>query len=426
MPSGTSRAWVMDIGGGRHVAAGTHHVVEYLLSPETLELPLAPPNCPAVLIWRERIVPAVDLVPLLPRPDAARRKWSGAVILPYQQAPGKPLQYGALLVYAAPQEVWVSNGEACSLPEQMGAFAYFACACFAHEDEAIPVLDSFRLFSEPPPWLPPPEDRTGDAISQTEATPAPPAEPEASAPRGVFAGDPAQEGLRTEPTPPRAERDSSPADEATGSETQQDGSGGGTDTSPRCIAIASESPPPAEARPAPVYAQAAAWNRTSAAGEPSPEDHPDSRRRRAQQIIVETLAAIRDEAGLERVLFGVLARDRGVIQGRFFSGVAPDSPLRRFRVKRAGSTLFARLVQRPQHVWVNEAKRHKVRHLIGSEMQAWLGDVAFCASSVFVRSKLVGICYGDAFPSVDGLDEHRYQQFKSLCTLMATRLAEIT
>jgi len=426
MSSGSSRAWVMDIGGGRRVATGTHQVVEYLLSPETLALPVAPPNCPAVLIWRERIVPAVDLVPLLPRPEAARRTWSGAVILPYQQAPGKPLQYGALLVYAAPQEVWVSNDTACSLPEQMAAFAYFTCACFAHADEAIPVLDSFRLFSEPPPWLPPRGGETGDAVSQAEATPAPPAEPEASTPPAVFADDSEREGLRTEPTPPTAERESSPADRATGIDVQRDGSGGGTGTSPRDRAVASESRPPGEAGPAPVHAQAAAPNRTSAASEPSPEDHPDSRRRRAQQIIEETLAAIRGDAGLKRVLFGVLARDRSVIHGRFFCGVAPDSPLRRFRVRRAGSTLFARLVQRPQHVWVNEAKRQKLGHLIDADMQAWLGNVAFCASSVFVRSKLVGVCYGDTFPSVDGLDEHRYRQFKSLCAVMATKLAEIT
>ena len=131
-----------------------------------------------------------------------------------------------------------------------------------------------------------------------------------------------------------------------------------------------------------------------------------------------------DKLGLKRVVFAVISSDRKLIRGRFYRGVDKDSPLRRFQFEARGSSLFARLLEKPQHVWVNAGNRHKLARLLSRETQALLGHGDFCASSMFVRSRPVGLCYADAQPRESGLDEGTYSSFKSLCNLMAKRLTE--
>jgi hypothetical protein len=49
-------------------------------------------------------------------------------------------------VRSAPVEVWASDDMACPLPEHP-AFAHFSRSCFAHQQEAVPVLDAAMLFT---------------------------------------------------------------------------------------------------------------------------------------------------------------------------------------------------------------------------------------------------------------------------------------
>jgi chemotaxis signal transduction protein len=141
----------MDVGGGYRVAAGAYQVVEYLLSPETVSLPLTPAHCRGVMIWRKQMIPVVDLAPLLPGGETRVRGWRRAVVLAYQETPGEPLRYGALLVRAAPLEIFADDGMACPLPGDPEVFRHFACSCFTHDNKATPVLDIARLFARPLP-----------------------------------------------------------------------------------------------------------------------------------------------------------------------------------------------------------------------------------------------------------------------------------
>ncbi len=133
---------------------------------------------------------------------------------------------------------------------------------------------------------------------------------------------------------------------------------------------------------------------------------------------------MQSELGLKRVLFAVVTSDRKLIRGRFYCGVDKDSPLRRFQFERTGASLFARLLEKPQHVWVHAGNRDKLARLLSQKTRAMLGGGDFCASSIFVRSRPVGHCYADAVPVSQSLDEGAYARFKSLCDIMAKRLAE--
>jgi len=511
----------MDVGAGRRVAAGTHHVVEYLRSPETIGLPLAPAHCPAVLIWRAQIVPSVDLARLSPSREPAKRAWHGAVILAYQEAPGKPLRYGALLVDAAPQETWVGNDMACPLPEESAAFQYFTCACFAHREQAIPILDATRLFSdslpwtpiphegeaeaavnpvettsatlaasdtprpsteapqvleqatphtealpetsahqcalveetlpvesstdasrpeldflpdpvtgqlssESPPWTPSPDEGEAEAaVNPLETTPATPAasdtpRPSTEAPQVLEQATP-----HTEALPSTSEPQCTPVEETTAIEPSTDAGGRELDFACNPVAPASEARPHVPLLMPPATVPASSGNHTVAIAELTAEERQALRRQLAQQIIEETVTAIHDEVCLTRVLFAVLARDGRSVRAHYYRGLEADSPLRRFCFERKDSSLFARLAERPQHVWLHAGNRNRLAHLLSAEMRESLGESELCASSIFVRWRFVGVCYGDEFPSTDGLDKHRYGQFKDLCNGMVRRLWDI-
>ncbi len=139
----------MNVGAGWRVAVGAHRVVEYLMSPPTLALPRMPAHCLGVLLWREQMIPVLDLSPVLSEEAEVRDR---AVVLAYQEMPRQPLRYGALVVRAAPVEVWVNDSMACLLPEDPPAFRHFSCSCFLHQEKAIPILDTTRLFAEAPAW----------------------------------------------------------------------------------------------------------------------------------------------------------------------------------------------------------------------------------------------------------------------------------
>jgi chemotaxis signal transduction protein len=145
----TSRAWVMDVGAGQRVAAGVAHVVEYLLAPETIDVPRTPGYCAGLLIWRDHMIPVIDFAsPPLARktPLAGTRR---AVILAYQEAPAQPLRFGALLVTATPTETWVSDDMAGQLEQMPAMFRQVARACFVQQDQTIPILDARQLFTRP-------------------------------------------------------------------------------------------------------------------------------------------------------------------------------------------------------------------------------------------------------------------------------------
>jgi chemotaxis signal transduction protein len=148
MADSAVRAWLVEIGGGTRVALGGQRVLEYLLSPPVHTLPRMPAHCCGVLVWREQLIPFLDLARILPRTSRAAEPGTfRAVVLAYQESPGLPLRYGALAVCSAPVETWVSDKMACALPENLPELSQFASSCFAHQQELIPVLDTKRLFT---------------------------------------------------------------------------------------------------------------------------------------------------------------------------------------------------------------------------------------------------------------------------------------
>ncbi len=139
-----ARAWLLT--ADVDYAIAERHMVEYVTSPHIIAVPLRPPHCVGVTIWRERWIPVLDLARIDPTSDTDG-EFAHVVVLAYQFAPGEALHHGALVVRAPPREALVNDAMACPLPDDFAALQHLVCACFSLEEKAIPVVDVMRLFS---------------------------------------------------------------------------------------------------------------------------------------------------------------------------------------------------------------------------------------------------------------------------------------
>ena len=139
-----SRAWLLT--ADVDFAIAERHMVEYATSPHIIAVPLRPPHCAGVTIWRERWIPVLDLACVNPTPGVDGAP-AHVVVLAYQFAPGEVLHHGALVVRSPPREALVSDAMSCPLPDDLAVLQHWVCACFSLEEKAIPVVDVTRLFS---------------------------------------------------------------------------------------------------------------------------------------------------------------------------------------------------------------------------------------------------------------------------------------
>lgn len=144
----TSRAWVMDVGAGQRAAVGAAHVVEYLMASQAFPVPRMPRHCRGMLFWRKRMIPVIDLAALIADGATAATAMRRAVVLAWQERPHEPLQYGALLVTAAPGEIRVSDDMADDLAAVPEVFRSIARAAILHQGQVTPILDVRRLFGQ--------------------------------------------------------------------------------------------------------------------------------------------------------------------------------------------------------------------------------------------------------------------------------------
>ncbi len=159
---------------------------------------------------------------------------------------------------------------------------------------------------------------------------------------------------------------------------------------------------------------------------PRLEPQGKKRGKNAQQVIMEALHGLNRDIGLPRVVFAMNSGDKKHIEGRYFTGVTKDSPLRSLRIDRSSSTLFSRLLDKPQNVWVNDSNRKRVESLFDDNMRQVLGAQDFFAASIYLRAKPVGILYADSGSADMRLEEKQYQQFKAARLSLINRLEAIS
>lgn len=137
------------------------------------------------------------------------------------------------------------------------------------------------------------------------------------------------------------------------------------------------------------------------------------------------LKGMHEGIALNRIVFGLITRDRTMLKAKYVHGAPPGSLLQHFEADLRNPNLFARLLEKMQGVWFSAANAKTLTPLIPPEIRKIIGEGEFFAMSVFVHGKPVGLFYADRKHGECGLDEQSYNDFKKLCLLAADGLAHL-
>jgi chemotaxis signal transduction protein len=123
-------------------------MAEYVQDRSFYTVPGSPGYCSSVLVWRNNIVPVMDLSALQFGPAGAQSN-SLVCLLNYQEEPNAPLQHLALHVARTPQKIRVDDEHACEIPDglQASVLKQVSLACFNYDGLPVLVLDIARLCS---------------------------------------------------------------------------------------------------------------------------------------------------------------------------------------------------------------------------------------------------------------------------------------
>ncbi|BCL75193.1 hypothetical protein JHS3_09290 [Jeongeupia sp. HS-3] len=143
----------------------------------------------------------------------------------------------------------------------------------------------------------------------------------------------------------------------------------------------------------------------------------------ANQVMRLAVKALLDGLQMRRVLFAM--PQNGLLTARFCVGAAENDPLRNLSLPLTESHLFSQLLQKPQAVWLSGESRAKLTPQLPASVLAQVGDEDFCAMSLFVGDKAVGMLFADRAPA-SPIDAQTYQYFKQICQLTSRALASRT
>jgi len=143
----TSRAWLLDFGEGLQAAVGHHEMWQIIISPTLFHIPCTPPYCNNVLIFQGNILPVLDIPILLGREPTSVTSNKIIGIAVYQDDPNHPIHYGCFHLATMPQNIYVSDDEACELSAQQRHWKALALSSFSLNDVAIPIINLAYLFA---------------------------------------------------------------------------------------------------------------------------------------------------------------------------------------------------------------------------------------------------------------------------------------
>ncbi|HEB92437.1 MAG TPA: HDOD domain-containing protein [Gammaproteobacteria bacterium] len=140
-------------------------------------------------------------------------------------------------------------------------------------------------------------------------------------------------------------------------------------------------------------------------------------------MLRKAIHGMHDGAGLNRALFAMLSADRNYLQARFLIGTDSDPYFNRFRIRLDQPHLFKRLMEKPQSIRIHDGNREKFWGLVPSAVKTLIKTNSFCAQSVHINGKPVGLFYADRHSQDCDLDETTYQRFRQMCQLAVKGMA---
>jgi hypothetical protein len=137
------------------------------------------------------------------------------------------------------------------------------------------------------------------------------------------------------------------------------------------------------------------------------------------ELLVLVMRGMRNGVGLERVVFALLSNDRATLAARAVVGAEENAPIKAFRFNMADKHLFSVLMAKPQAIHLTADNRAKYAGYLNDEIVKTTSGRDFCAMSISLHGKVIGMFYGDG----GVVDANHYEKFKKLCAQAALGMA---
>lgn len=144
--------------------------------------------------------------------------------------------------------------------------------------------------------------------------------------------------------------------------------------------------------------------------------------RPAKEIMSLTMTALAKGLGMQRIVFAVQTPGRAELCVRYVLGVPAEHALRQLTIHLDQTHFFAKLMEKPQGLWLNERNAAQFVPHMPAEFRSCYAAEQFCVMSIFVGNKPLGLMLSDR-TEADSLTEFHYQHFKQICLLAMQALA---
>lgn len=141
------------------------------------------------------------------------------------------------------------------------------------------------------------------------------------------------------------------------------------------------------------------------------------------EIIRIVVHAMHDGLGFHRVVFATRPLSRPYLEARYMAGTDNDPAFNRFRINLDNHNLFSRMLEKPSAIWINDDNRNRYWQSIPGEFKVLVKVNSFCAASIHVDSKPMGIFYADRHSKDCGIDKKAFTLFRHIGQLTAKCLA---
>nr|WP_314899428.1 HDOD domain-containing protein [uncultured Deefgea sp.] len=140
------------------------------------------------------------------------------------------------------------------------------------------------------------------------------------------------------------------------------------------------------------------------------------------QVMTLAVRALSEGLAMQRIAFTLLMAAENSLRARYVQGIAPTDPLHNLHISLEKQHVLTKLLQKPQSFWLNSANYAQFSPHLPIELVEQVGAKSFCAMSIFVGDKPVGLIYADCGLLGEVTDFH-YQHFKQICLLASKALA---
>ncbi|HHH44860.1 MAG TPA: HDOD domain-containing protein [Gammaproteobacteria bacterium] len=118
--------------------------------------------------------------------------------------------------------------------------------------------------------------------------------------------------------------------------------------------------------------------------------------------------------GMDRTLFALRTPDHRMLVARYALGSGNEQLLGRFRFEtvEGETSLFARVIESKQAVWVGAGDNPEIEQLVTPPVQEVSQGAGFFVTPIEIHGKVIGVFYADRQPSGRPLDEDSYTAFR--------------